>query len=87
MARYAELTWYVITEAIPAANYPVLIKIKSDPLPNTIYRAKRVELAGTRYGFLFVLTNEYGQNTVPDDKITEDTAFCPANITEWAYLA
>ena len=84
MSRFVEMTWYPISEAIPKEDVFVLIRLKDDP--GNIYRAKRVPFEAARYGFLFILINDYKLHTLPDDRVDETNAFCPASVFEWTYL-
>lgn len=85
MSKKSVLTWYSIAEAVPASNINVFIRIVDDE--KMIYRAQRVDLPGTRYGFLFILLNDFKLTLVADDYISEKNAFCPANIIEWCYTS
>lgn len=84
MSRYTELTWYSISEAIPKADVYVLIRLQEDQ--NSIYKAKRINFESSKYGFLFVLVNDFKSNVVNMDDIEEHNSFCPASVIEWCYL-
>ena len=88
MPRLNQQTWYRISEAIPKPDIFLLIKIKgaNDTESSQIYRAKRVNFEYTKYGFLFVLINDYNLAQLPDEHIDEKNSFCPANVIEWCYL-
>ena len=83
MPRLTQNTWYAISEAVPKPNVFVLIRLKDEP--NAIYRAQRVNFEYTKYGFLFVLINDYQLAEMPDERIDETNSFCPANVIEWCY--
>lgn len=84
MSRFSQLTWYRISEAIPKVGEVVLIRIQEDK--ENIYRAVRINFEAARYGFLFVLLNDFKVEEVSEDHINENTAFCPASVIEWCYL-